>query len=639
MKNILHRIHRIACLTAVTASLSAAPLIVEDYEGLEPGSPEPNFPGINGNHPDAVFEVAAEVPGEELFYPGNTRYFRWESLAGQNPDPAGSPTQFNGGPTDFVPFASPSADVVSVGFDFIVGPRHGELLFGIGEPQQDRNDDQNYAVQLRIRGPLGLTNRPEVVASGADTDIRVDIQRGVPYRVELVANKTGAPLTYESPLGTMTVGNERYDVYLFNHRTGILQLIIQDAKWKLLDNPELGTQSKDMQGIWWGTFRYDGTGRALDIKLNDIAVYENQIHMTGYEVVPPGPLTAHVDFDDDTPAVDTNEPLWNLPGNLVADTDGLYGADNVNYFHVNRRNIPNDGISNKFRFNGVVDLVSMGFDFTFHRDEVITGFGDAHDESFIAFTGGDTRANIALTSRINFRGTRTVGNDGNPAEAEPSLNVVEAGDSVHLRNAIDWEVPYRMEIILNQTGSTIVYNTPWEDEISLGDERLHVYLYNLSTGMNVAHELEREDPYVIEAGFLNGRINDQDVAGTLANVFWKHVTGRRKDMSFDNFTIYENVAVVTDPGMSLEAAPMATAVQFARGEPTAFQPDMRNSFSMRFTSETGMTYGLRQSTDLESFTPVKTIIPADSTQPFTEIDIPITTEKRFYQVYPLIRGE
>ncbi|MCC5806282.1 MAG: hypothetical protein JJU00_08125 [Opitutales bacterium] len=629
----MKRLRTLLVLSALAPALSATPLIVENYEDLYPGDGEPNFAGLGSNHPAAVLEVAAETPGEELFFPGNTRYLRWASLTGINPDAAGTASQFWGGPSEFVPFASGSAQVVSAGFDFIVGELHSELLFGIGRPQTGRGDDQNYAVQLRVRGVLGLSNRPEIVGSGTNREFRADIQQDVPYRLELVANKSGGPVTYESPLGTMTVGHERYDIYLFNHRTGVLQLLLDDVEFRHLD---AGTH--DMEGIWWGTFRYDGTGRAVDIKLNGIAVYENDIVLTGHDSVPPGPATAIVNFDDSAPATDVRSPLWNLPGNVVDDTEGLFGASNQRYFHIDRRNLPDGGISNKFRFNGVVDLVSIGFDLTVNRDETINSFGDAHDEAFLAVTGGDTIANAALTTRINIRGTRSVGNDGNPSEAEPVLNVVVPEGGAFLTNGFDWETPYRIEMVFNQTGETVVYNTPWADDVSLADETLHVYVYNYATGMNVAEERNRADPFVMEAPFLNGRFNDQGVAGTMADVFWKHVTGRRIDLNLDNISIFEDVAVVTDPGVVPAEAPRITGVSFIPATPRDFQSQLRNRFSLTFESSTGTTYGMQRSADLQTFASLRTIIPADSFEAgTTTIEVPVGDDRRFYRVFPLTR--
>lgn len=419
-------------LALTASSLTATPFIIETYENLAPGAAEPNFPGINSNHPSAEIGVAAETPGNEYFYPGNTRYFRWFSLSGQNPDSPGSANQYHGGPTQFIPFTSGEAQVVSVGFDFMVGALHSELLFGIGEPPSDRVDDQNYAVQLRIRGVLGLGNRPEVVGSGFNREFRADIQQDVPYRVELVANNSGAPVTYQSPLGTMTVANQRYDIYLFNYETEVLQLLLSDVEWKLLDNPgPPATTAKNMLGVWWGTFRYDATGRSVDFKMNDIAIYENDIVLTGYDRVPPGPATAIIDFEANSPATDIVSPLWNLPGNIVADSNSIFGSNNQNYFHINRRLIP-DGTSDRFRFNGDASLLSIGFDMVMVADANIQSFGDAHDEGFIAITGGDTATNDRLTVRINIRGTRT--NTDNPSEALPSINVVGRDESVHFRN-------------------------------------------------------------------------------------------------------------------------------------------------------------------------------------------------------------
>lgn len=626
---------RIAPAVALLAfSLNATPLIVEDYEGLEPGSPEPNFAGLGSNHPSAILEVAAETPGEELFFPGNTRYLRWASLTGVNPDAPGSGTQFYGGPSEFVPFAGGTAQVVSAGFDFIIGELHSELLFGIGRPQTARADDQNFAVQLRLRGVLGLSNKPEIVGSGATREFRADIQQDVPYRLELVANKSGGPVVYETPLGTMTVGHERYDVYLFNYRTGVLQLLLKDVEWKLL-----GAESRDMEGIWWGTFRYDGTGRAIDIRLNGIAVYENDIVLTGHDVVPPGPATAIIDFENEAPATDVGSPLWNLPGNIVEDTEGLFGAANRRYFHIDRRNLPDGGISNKFRFNGVVDLVSIGFDLTVNRDATINSFGDAHDEAFLAVTGGDTIANAALTTRMNIRGTRSVGNDGNPSEANPVLNVVTPDGGGFLTDGFDWETPYRIELVLNQTGETVVYNTPWAAGVSLPDETVHVYVYNYAKGMSVAEDLGRANPYVIEAPFLNGRFNDQDVAGTMADVFWKHITGRPIDLNLDNISIFENVAVVTDPGAVPAEAPGVTGVSFVPGIPRDFQSQVRNRFTLNFASETGATYGMQRSVDLQSFSGLRTIIPADSSNAgSTSVEISVGDDRRFYRVYPRVRN-
>jgi hypothetical protein len=616
--------------------LSATPLIIQDYESLNPGDPQPDFPGVRSNYPGAVLEIRAETPGAELFGTGNTRYFRWESLTGINPDPAGSGTQFYGGASDFIPFPGGSAQVISAGFDFIVGPLQSELLFGIGEPPAGRQDDQNYGVQLRLRGVLGLGNRPEVVGFGATRETKADIQEGVPYRLELVANKSGATIAYESPLGPMTVDNERYDIFLLNKRTNVLQLIIDDAQWKNVDNAELGTTATSMEGFWWGTFRYDGTGRAVDFWMDNFAIYHDDIILTGHEWVPSGPATAIVDFDDESPAEDITDPLWNLPGNIVADTSGLFGANNATYFHINRRNIP-EGVSNKFRFNGVVELVSFGFDLTVNRDPVITSFSDAHDEGFIAISGGDTIANAKLTSRINIRGTRSVGNDGNPAEADPLLNVVSADGGKFVTDGFDWETPYRIEVVMNQTGETITYNTPWADDISLADEHLHLYLYNYAIGKNVAEELGRKDPFMIETGFLNGRFNPNDTSGIIVDMFWKHVTGRRLDLSIDNVAVYENTAVVTNPGAIAASAPGVVGVGFIEGQPFQFQSEVRNRFTLTFTSESGLTYGLDRSSELDSFTDTGTIIPADASGDTTTVELPIGEERQFFRLYPIQR--
>jgi hypothetical protein len=606
------------------------PLIIEDYERLNPGDPQSGFAGIRSNFPGAVLAVAAETPGAEMFYPGNTRYFRWESLTGINPDAAGTPSQFHGGPSTFMPFSSGTAQVVSAGFDFIVGEFHSELLFGIGRPQSSRVDDQNFAVQLRIRGVLGLSNRPEIVGSGASREFRADIQQDVPYRIELVANKSGGTVTYDSPLGTMTVAHERYDVFLFNYRTGVLQLLLKDVEWKLL-----GADSRDMQGVWWGTFRYDATGRAIDFRLNDVAVYENDIVLTGFDSVPAGPATAIIDFENDAPATDVTSPLWNFPGNVVVDTNGLFGANNQRYFHINRRNLPDGGISNKFRFNGVVDLVSIGFDITVNRNDTISSFADGHDEVFLAITGGDTVANAALTTRMNIRGTRSVGNDGNPADAVPQLNIVTPDGGVFLNNGFDWRTPYRIEMVINQTGSTITYNTPWADGVSLANESLHVYLYNYATGSNVAASLNRKTPYVIEAPFLNGRFNTNNVSGTVADVFWKHVTGRRIDLSIDNIRVFENVAVVTNPDARPGAAPQIVTFGLKPGTSHPFQSSVRNRFSLTFQGATGTNYGLSRGTKPNFSNWANTVIPADSTQQLTTIEIPISSAPQFFRLHTI----
>lgn len=623
-------------LTALVAlPLAATPLILENYEGLAPGSPEPNFPGINSNHPSAEIGVAAETAGQELFYPGNTRYFRWFSLSGQNPDPAGSSNQYHGGPTQFIPFGSGNAQVVSVGFDFIVGPLHSELLFGIGEPPTDRVDDQNYAVQLRFRGVLGLGNRPEVVGSGVNREFRADIQQDVPYRLEFVANKSGGPVTYESPLGTMTVGNERYDIYLYNYHTEVLQLLISDVEWKFFDSPgPPATRAMEMQGIWWGTFRYDATGRSVDFKMNDVAVYENEIVLTGHDSVPPGPATAIIDFEDDSPANDIVSPLWNLPGNIVADSGGIFGSQNQNYFHIDRRLIP-DGMSDRFRFNGDASLLSIGFDMVVVADPSIQTFSDGHDEGFIALTGGDTATNDRLTVRINIRGTRT--NTENPAESLPSINVVGDAGSVHFRNGMEWNKPYRMEIVLNQTGETITYNTPWAQNVTLENEWIHVYLYNYETGMNVAEELGRSNPFVIEASFLNGLFNASDVAGTMSDIFWKHTTGRRQDLKLDNIVIYQDAAVVTNPSATVSSAPRILASSFEMGSARDFQTETRNRYSLTFESEVGMTYGVSRSEQLGTFELLKTIVPADATQAFTTVEFSLSGDRRFYRIHPIHR--
>ncbi|MCC5806268.1 MAG: hypothetical protein JJU00_08055 [Opitutales bacterium] len=628
---ILFRTYFVPALLVCAVPVLATPYFFEGYEDLEPGDKEPNFPAMKSNHPTAEIEVRAETPGEELFYPGNTRYLRVNSLSGFNPDDAGSETQFHGGVAGFMPFDDGPADVVTAGFDFIVGPLHAELLLGVGEAPSSRTDDQHFAAMVRVRGPQGLSNNPEIV-TGPAGNLRADIQEDVPYRVEFVANRSGGTIEYESPLGRMALPNQRLDVYLFNHRTGQLQLILEAADFQ--GDP---AAPKRMDGFFFAVFRYDATGRSLDIKLNDIAVYKNEVALSGHEFVPPGPATAIADFEDTPLDQGGGSPLWNLPGNVVEDTSGLFGPNNLQYFHIDRRNL-SGGMSDKFRFNGVVELVSFGLDFAVHRDEVINSFGDAHDEMFFAVTGGDTIANDNMTVRLNIRGTRSVGNQGDPSEATPQLAVFEPDVVRTWSDGLDWEKPYRLEVVMNQTGSDLSYNTPWADGIALPNEHLHVYLFDLSEGENVALAQGRPVPYVIEGKFFVGVNSPNDVAGTMADLFWKHVTGRRLDMSIDNIVVYEDAAVVTNPVAVATEVPRVSEVGLAEGESFPFQPVALNRFRMTFQSEQGLTYGMQQSGDLTKFSRIKTVIPADDSGDTTTVEVRMSMEdKKFYRFFPLSR--
>lgn len=618
--------------------LAATPVLLENFEGIAPGSPDPNFGNLRSNHPAAVMAVQEEIQGSEIFGPGNRRFLRLSSLSGINPDAPGTPSQFHGGATSFIPFPSGEAQVVSAGFDFRVGPLHSELLFGIGEPQQNRTDDQHFAAQIRLRGVLGLSNRPEIAVFGGN--IRADIQEGVPYRVELVANQSGAPIVYEGPLGPRTLENNTYDIYLFDYRYNIQQLIIADAPWGMTE----GGQPRRMRGFWLATYRYDATGRSLDVDMDNFAVYENDIVLTGFDTVPIGPASAVIDFEDEAARTDAAMPLWNLPGNIVADSSGVFGSQNQHYFHINRRNIPDGGTSNRFRFNGFLSILSFGFDFVMVGDANITGFASAHDEAFIAVTGGDTSANAGLTFRINFRGTRSVGNDGNPAEAVPQLVITSRNSEVgprSLSNVLEWNRPYRIEVVLNQSGETIEYRTPWQSApVSLADETAHVYVYDYLSGDNMSAVIGRGRPYVMEAEVLNGRINDNNVTGKVGDLFWKHVTGRRLDLKLDNISIYENAAVVTNPGAVPQRDVEILHAAIEPGIPRLFQSQTRDRFMIEFASEPGLTYGISTSRELTgAMRPIKTIIPADSMSETTTLDIAIEEDSAFFRLHPLMRSQ
>jgi hypothetical protein len=554
-----------------------------------------------------------------------------QSLSGMNPDAPGSASQYHGGVGGYIPFENGVPQVVTAGFDFIIGDLHAEFLFGMGEPQTSRQDDQHYATLVRIRGELGLSNKPEIVAGPAGAD-RADFQKATPYRLETVVNNSGAPITYESPLGVRSLDDKRYDVYLFNHRTRSLQLILRNLAFQ--------AGGKELQGFWVANFFYDATGRAQDILLNDFEVYENRIVISGAESTPPAPATAIADMEGFAPTVDTKSPLWDLPGNIEEDTTGVFGQANRRLFRVDRRTLPGETqfLSGKFRFNDVVPLVSFGFDVIVHRDEVITAYSDAHDDVAINLTGGDTIANVDMTIRFHIRGTRSVGNEGDPSIATPQLFVFESTGGRAWSDGFDWETPYRIEVVLNQSGDTITYNTPWADGVTLANEFMHVYLYNLATWENVAVAAGRPVPYVIEAGFYVGKSSPNNVAGTMADIFWKTVPGRPMDLSLDNIVFYENAAVVTDPGALATTAPKIVTVTNSIGTVRPFQPEAPQRFSVTFESQTGLTYGISESRNLVTFEEMRAIIPANSTGPMTTVDLLWDGNgPRFYLFTPLSR--
>lgn len=605
------------------ASLAGNTLVLENYESLQPGDSEPNFPGIKSNFPAAVIQVAADLPDQPEFRNGNTRYFRWESLSGLNPDATG----FHGGPSTFFPFPGGPASVVSVGFDFIIGANHGELLFGVGQQQSNRSDDQNFGVRIVIRGDLGIHGKAEIATTIAGDAGDQGLKNGVPYRVEVVANQSGSSLDYMSPIGPMSVGNERFDLYLMNIETGVYQLIFDDSLWHV--------SPMSLDGFWWTTYPYTSTGRPVDIKLDNIAVYENEIVLTGFDEVRPGPASAYIDFDHVRPASKAPEALWYLPGKLVMEpaSGKTFGANNIAYFDTDGASLPNSW-SDEFRFADDLGLLSIGFDVQVDRDEVITSFSDGHDEVFLAFSGGDTRANAQFTSILKIRGTRSVGNDGDPAEAEPTLQLT--GTTSGTRGfEFNWSTPYRLQVLFNQSGETRMYDTPWESGVTIGNEMAQLYLYNYLTGERL--EGEEGTPYYIEASFLNGLANSEGVKGTLRECFWKTVTGRRIDLRLDNIAVLENELVVTDPGAQVTEPIEVMRLGFSPVPTNPLQPQSIKMIEVEFRSVPGSAYGVSSSTDLTAFSEMNTLIPGSNSGPTTTVKIPTSADTRFIFLKPLRR--
>lgn len=631
-------IHRGAFCLSIGLALVAGPVVIaadpvadfrENYEGLEVGSPDPHFADFKSNHPTGQIEVAAEAPGAEHFYPGNTRYLSVQSLSGINPDDQGSGTQFHGGAAGFVPFQGGIPEVVTAGFDFIVGETHAELLFGVGGAPTSRSDDQHLSALLRIRGTLGLSNRTEITAITPDGSENADFQPGVPYRIEMVINNSGSDIVYESPLGERVLGDQKFDLYLFNHRTRSLQLIFRGV--------DFSHRERALEGFAFATFRYDATGRALDIKINDVAVFENRIVLTGAEFVPPGALTALVEFEELEATEETRSPLWDLPGRVVADTEGVFGENNRKFFHVNRRTLPGDSTSSKFRFNDVVPLLSYGMDFVLHRDDVVTSFSDGHDAVSLNITGGDTVANVQLTVRIRIDGTRSVGNDGDPSEATPRIIVVQDEAAQAWAWGLDWETPYRMEVVLNQTGDTVTYYTPWDDEpVTLPNERLHLYLYNLETNENLSFARGHDTPYALEGLFNIGISNPFDRAGNMADFFFKHVTGRPIDLSMDNIMFFENAAVVTKPGAIAAAPPRIVSTETRPANINAYQPHLLDRLVVTLEGEEGIGYGIERSDDLLQFNDMRAVVPVESGgEPRATVELPFRKDEgSFFRFYP-----
>jgi hypothetical protein len=612
-------------LCLLTLHLSGTTAVFETYESLAAGDPEPNFAGIGSNYPPAVLEVRAETAGSELFRPGNTRYFHWETLSGINPDAAGSGTQFYGGPSTFNAFSGGAASVVSYGFDFMLSGNHAEILFGVGQPPTSRGDDQNFGPRLVIRGNLGITGKTEILANDPSPAFSQTLKNGVPYRVEVVANDSGSTLEYNSPIGPMQVATASFDVFLMNIETGVYNLLFDDSPF--------WNAGMAMEGFWWTSYPYTNTGRAIDIRLDNIAVHENEIVFLEYDSVRPGPASAYIDFESVRTGSSAPESLWYHPGSLVQETPGaeIFGSGNGYYFDTSRVALPGSW-TGQYSFSGDLELLTMGLDIYVDRDPVIAAYDDAHDEVYLAFSGGDTIANAGFTSYIIIRGTRSVGNDANPAEAEPTL-LIQSATPVNRGVGFDWSTPYRMQILFNQSGFTQEYDTPWATGVQIGNEMVHLHLYNYSTGQNV--EGDGGTPYYLEGPFNNGLSNTNGARGTLSDCRWKNIGGRRTDLHLDNITILENVLSVTHP-QPPEADVIITDVSLLTQAATTYQ-GARNLLGAEFELTPGTAWGVMISDDLSTFTDLNTYIPALGLGQTNSVEIPLEVDSRFLLLKAITR--
>lgn len=612
-------------LFSLTA-LYGSPLIIENFEDSAPGDGVTKFPGIQSNYGEATIQVESETEGEELFAPGNTRYLNWESLSGINPDESG----FNGGPSDFISFQSEAAAVVTVGFDFIIEENHGELLFGIGQEQTDRADDQHFGPRIVIRGDLGIHGVPEITTTKPGDPGDQGLHNNVPYRIEAVANQSGGPVEYMSPIGPMTVENERFDLFLMNLDTGVYQLIFDDSPWH--------ASPMAMNGVFWATYPYESTGRAVDVKLDNITVYENEIALTGYETVPAGPSSAFIDFEEVDPerVSERIEPLWYLPGQLVEEpeNDKTFGAKNRYYFDTNGASLA-DSWTDEFRFQEDLDLLSVAFDVYLDRKDTINGFSDGHDEVFLAFSGGDTRANATFTSIVKIRGTRSVGNDGNPAEAEPSL-LITGKENANRGFGFDWRTPYRIQVLFNQSGDTVSYASPWDDElVSLGNEMVHMYLYNYDTGDVVPGE--DDSPIYLAGEFNQGISNNEGVRGTLYDCLWKSVTGRRLDLRLDNMVVFENSLSVLNPDRESIQKSEVVELNMTPVMRSEYQLSSIQKLDIEFKSDKFSPYSLYTGAGLKNFKRIHTLIPSSTDGDTTHVEVYLKESNEFLIVEPFAR--
>jgi hypothetical protein len=198
----------------------------------------------------------------------------------------------------------------------------------------------------------------------------------------------------------------------------------------------------------------------------------------------------------------------------------------------------------------------------------------------------------------------------------------------------DWSTPYRIQVLFNQSGTTQRYDAPWASNISLGNEMVHLYLYNYVTGEIVTGE--EDTPYFIKADFLNGVANAEGVKGTLYDCFWKTVTGRRIDLRLDNIAILEGILSVTDPEPEQSEVSIVD-LSLLPGGGNTYQSEALNFARLHFQAVPGAAYGLMASPDLLEFTDLNTFIPGAYGDQSTVVEVPVQSGNRYFVLKRITR--